>query len=195
MRRILTMLVVASALGFAGCASHPAKPAARRQTAAGAGAGASSQGAASGANANAGALGNQQSVPGPTQGLLADRVIHFAFNSSVIGSHGMKVVAAHAAYLVAHPNARVRLEGYTDDRGSPEYNIGLGMRRAESVRQAMLLQGVSPSQITVVSYGEEDPVNPANNRVAWAENRRVHIVYLTPTQPGPAQSAPGSSAQ
>lgn len=195
MRRILTMLVVASALGFAGCASHPVKPAARPRSAAAPGAGASSQGAASGANASEGALGSQQSVPGPTQGLLADRVIHFAFNSSVIGAHGMKVVAAHAAYLAAHPSARVRLEGYTDDRGSPEYNIGLGMRRAESVRQALLLQGVSPSQITVVSYGEEDPVNPANNRIAWAENRRVHIVYLTPTQPGPAQPAPGSSAQ
>ncbi len=195
MRRILTMLVVASALGFAGCASHPVKPAAHPQTAAAPGAGASSRGAASGANASTGALGSQQSVPGPTQGLLADRVIHFAFNSSVIGGHGMKVVAAHAAYLAAHPSARVRLEGYTDDRGSPEYNIGLGMRRAESVRQAMLLQGVSPSQITVVSYGEEDPVDPANNRVAWAENRRVHIVYLTPTQPGAAQSASGPSAQ
>ena len=187
------MLVVASALGFAGCASHPVKPVASSQSTAAPGA--ASQGAASGANASEGALGSQQSVPGPTQGLLADRVVHFAFNSAVLSAHGMKVVAAHAAYLAAHPNARVRLEGYTDDRGSPEYNIGLGMRRSESVRQAMLLQGVSPSQITVVSYGEEDPVNPANNRVAWAENRRVHIVYLTPTQPGAAQFPPGSSAQ
>jgi peptidoglycan-associated lipoprotein len=192
MRRILTMLVVASALGFAGCASHPVKPASA-ELASVPGAGAASQGAAAGANANSGSLGSQQSVPGPREGLLADRLIHFAFNSSQISAHGMKVVAAHAAYLAAHPNARVRLEGYTDDRGSAEYNIGLGMRRAEAVREALLLQGVSPSQITVVSYGLEDPINPANNPVAWAENRRVHIVYLTPTQPGPG--LPGQSGQ
>ena len=182
MRRIVTVMVLAAALGLAACASKPVKPAS--QSAAGAaGAGAESQGAGSGANTGEGALGNQQSVPGPQQGLLADRTIHFAFNSAVIRGRGIQIVAAHAKYLADHPGARVRLEGNTDDRGSPEYNIGLGMRRAESVRQAMLLQGVSPSQITVVSYGEERPVDPANNPIAWAKNRRVDIVYLTPTQP------------
>lgn len=183
MRRIVTVMVLAAALGLAACASKPVKPVASQSAAGAAGAGAESQGAGSGANAGEGSLGNQQSVPGPQQGLLADRVIHFAFNSAVIRGHGIEVVAAHAKFLADHPNARVRLEGNTDDRGSPEYNIGLGMRRAESVRQAMLLQGVSPGQITVVSYGEERPVNPANNPVAWAQNRRVDIVYLTPTQP------------
>lgn len=183
MRRIVTVMVFAAALGLAACASKPVKPAASQSAAGAAGAGAQSQGAGSGANAGEGSLGNQQSVPGPKAGLLADRVIHFAFNSAVIRGRGIKIVAAHAQYLADHPNARVRLEGNTDDRGSPEYNIGLGMRRAESVRQAMLLQGVSPSQITVVSYGEERPVNPANNPTAWAENRRVDIVYLTPTHP------------
>ncbi|MGC8518495.1 MAG: peptidoglycan-associated lipoprotein Pal [Steroidobacteraceae bacterium] len=182
MRRIVTVMVLAAALGLAACASKPVKPASS-QTAT-AGSGAASQGAGSGANAGEGSLGNQSSVPGPQQGLLADRTIHFAFNSAVIRGHGIEVVAAHAKYLADHANARVRLEGNTDDRGSPEYNIGLGMRRAESVRQAMLLQGVSPNQITVVSYGEERPVDPANNPVAWAKNRRVDIVYLTPTQPG-----------
>ena len=182
MRRILTVMVLAAALGLAACASKPVKPAAS-QSAGQAGAGAESQGAGSGANAGEGSLGNQQSVPGPQQGLLADRTIHFAFNSAVIRGRGIQIVAAHAKYLADHPSARVRLEGNTDDRGSPEYNIGLGMRRAESVRQAMLLQGVSPSQITVVSYGEERPVDPANNPTAWAKNRRVDIVYLTPTQP------------
>ncbi|MDA8349625.1 MAG: peptidoglycan-associated lipoprotein Pal [Pseudomonadota bacterium] len=182
MRRIVTVMVLAAALGLAACASKPVKPASS-QTAT-AGSGAASQGAGSGANAGEGSLGNQSSVPGPQQGLLADRTIHFAFNSAVIRGHGIEVVAAHAKYLADHANARVRLEGNTDDRGSPEYNIGLGMRRAESVRQAMLLQGVSPNQITVVSYGEERPVDPANTPSAWAKNRRVDIVYLTPTQPG-----------
>ncbi len=173
-------MVLTAALGLAACASKPVKPAASQSSGA---AGAGAQGAGAGGNAGEGSLGNQQSVPGPQQGLLADRTIHFAFNSAVIEGRGIQIVAAHAKYLSDHPSARVRLEGNTDDRGSPEYNIGLGMRRAQSVRQAMLLQGVSPNQITVVSYGEERPVDPANNPVAWAKNRRVDIVYLTPTQP------------
>lgn len=173
---------MAGTLGLAACASKPAiKPVTRESV--GGSAGASSQGAGGGAGANESALGNQQSVAGPSQGLLAERTIHFAFDSAVIRGKGVDIVAAHAKYLADHASARVRLEGNTDDRGSPEYNIGLGMRRAESVRQAMLLQGVSPNQITVVSYGMERPVDPANNPVAWAKNRRVDIVYLTPMQP------------
>lgn len=174
---------MAAALGLAACASKPALKPVNSQSSAGGAAGANSQGAGSGANANESSLGNQQSVAGPQQGLLADRTIHFAFDSAVIQGKGVDIVAAHAKYLADHPGARVRLEGNTDDRGSPEYNIGLGMRRAQSVRQAMLLQGVSPNQITVVSYGLERPVDPANNPVAWAKNRRVDIVYLTPMQP------------
>lgn len=180
MRRLLTVISLAAVLGLSACASKPVKPAASQSAA---GAGAESAGAAGGANANGGALGNQQSVAGPEQGLLAERTIHFAFDSAQIEGDGVTIVAAHAKYLAAHPDARVRLEGNTDDRGSPEYNIGLGMRRAQSVRQALLLQGVSAGQITVVSYGLERPVDPANNPTAWAKNRRVDIVYLTPTQP------------
>ena len=182
MRRFLAVISLAAVLGLAACASKPVKPAAS-QSAVGAGSGAQTSGAAGGAGANEGSLGNQNSVPGPQQGLLADRTIHFAFDSAQIQGRGIQIVASHARYLADHPAARVRLEGNTDDRGSPEYNIGLGMRRAESVRQAMLLQGVSPNQITVVSYGMERPVDPANNPVAWAKNRRVDIVYLTPMQP------------
>ena len=186
-RRIVIVMLLAGALGLAACASKPPKPTAAPSQSA-TGAGAEAQGA-NGANANGGPFGNQQSVPGPQQGILAKRVIHFAFNSAVITGVGIDIVAAHARYLADHPTARVRLEGNTDERGSPEYNIGLGMRRAESVRQAMLLQGASPNQITVVSYGAERPVNPAHNRVAWAENRRVDIVYLTPMQP-PGKNPP-----
>ena len=195
-RRILVLCVLAGALGLAACASKPPKPMpGSSQSAAGAGAGAQSQGAAGGENANGGPFGNQSSVPGPTQGLLADRTIHFPFDSAVIQGRGIDIVAAHAKYLADHPQARVRLEGNTDERGSPEYNIGLGMRRAESVRQAMLLQGASPGQITVVSYGAERPVDPAHNRAAWAKNRRVDIVYLTPEQPPGTNPTPGQPAQ
>ncbi len=194
-RRTLVLMLLAGVLGLAACASKPPQPTgAPSQSAAGPGAGAESQGAG-GANANGGPFGNQQSVPGPQQGMLADRTIHFAFDSATITGRGIDIVAAHAKYLADHSSARVRLEGNTDERGSPEYNIGLGMRRAESVRQAMLLQGASPNQITVVSYGAERPVDPAHNRAAWAKNRRVDIVYLTPEQPPGTNPTPGQPAQ
>jgi peptidoglycan-associated lipoprotein len=180
-RRILVLMLLAGCLGLAACASKPPKPtAATQQSTAGGGPGAQSQGAEGSANANGGPFGNQSSVPGPQQGMLAKRAIYFDFDSSVIKGEGIDVVAAHAKYLSDHPDARVRLEGNTDERGSPEYNIGLGMRRAQAVRQALLLQGASANQLTVVSYGAEHPVDPAHNEAAWAKNRRVDIVYLTP---------------
>ena len=180
-RRTLVLMLLAGCLGLAACASKPPKPSAATQQSTGAGAaGAESQGAEGGANANGGPFGNQNSVPGPQQGMLAKRSIYFDFDSAEIKGEGTDIVAAHAKYLSDHADARVRLEGNTDERGSPEYNIGLGMRRAQAVRQALLLQGASANQITVVSYGAEHPVDPAHNEAAWAKNRRVDIVYLTP---------------
>ena len=185
-RRIVVLMLLAGCLGLAACASKPPKPSASEQAQSSqTGAGAESQGA-EGANANGGPFGNQNSVPGPQQGMLAKRTVYFDFDSSVIKGDGTDIVAAHAKYLSDHADARVRLEGNTDERGSPEYNIGLGMRRAQAVRQALLLQGASAGQITVVSYGAEHPVDPAHNEDAWAKNRRVDIVYLTPGMQVPA---------
>lgn len=191
-RRTLVLILLAGCLGLTACASKPPKPSAATQQSTAGGAGAESQGAEGGANANGGPFGNQNSVPGPQQGMLAKRSIYFDFDSAVIKGEGTDIVAAHAKYLSDHADARVRLEGNTDERGSPEYNIGLGMRRAQAVRQALLLQGASANQITVVSYGAEHPVDPAHNEAAWAKNRRVDIVYLTPNiQPPQApQSSP-----
>ena len=197
-RRTLVLMLLAASLGLASCASHPPKPSAASQQASSSQNGAESQGAQGGANANGGAFGNQNSVPGPQQGLLGQRTIYFSFDSSVIQGEGTQIVAAHAKYLADHADARVRLEGNTDERGSPEYNIGLGMRRAQSVREAMLLQGASSNQITVVSYGAERPVDPAHDDAAWAKNRRVTIVYLTPSiQPpqSPQQQTPQQQDQ
>ena len=180
-RRTVLLMLLATSLGLAACAHKPPKPSAEQQqsTAGGAGAGAESGGAA-GANANGGPFGNQNSIPGPQEGMLAKRTIYFDFDSAVIKGEGTDIVAAHAKYLSDHTDARIRLEGNTDERGSPEYNIGLGMRRAQAVRQALLLQGASAGQITVTSYGAEHPVDPAHNEDAWSKNRRVDIVYLTP---------------
>ena len=186
-RRIAVLMLLAGCLGLTACASHKPKPSAeQQQSSAENGAGANTAGAA-GANANGGPFGNQNSITGPQAGMLAKRTIYFSFDSSVITGDGTDIVSAHAKYLSDHSDARVRLEGNTDERGSPEYNIGLGMRRSQAVRQALLLQGASAAQITVVSYGAEHPVDPAHNEDAWSKNRRVDIVYLAPngqpTQP------------
>jgi peptidoglycan-associated lipoprotein len=176
-RRMLAVVVVALWLCVAGCSSKPTKPAASAAPSGeSAGAGANAAGAA-GANA-AGANADDEAA-GPLGGLLSARVIYFDFDSSEIKGEGVQLVAAHAKYLAAHPATRVRLEGHTDERGSREYNIGLGERRAQAVRRAMLLQGAVEGQISTVSYGEERPAVTGHDEEAWAKNRRVEIVYLS----------------
>lgn len=109
--------------------------------------------------------------------LLAERAVYFAFDSSTISADDEAVVRAHARYLSRHPDSRVVLEGHTDERGSREYNIGLGERRAQSVRRMLLARGVNSDQIETVSFGEEKPADPGSNEQAWALNRRVEFIY------------------
>jgi len=177
MYRLATLLLLAAALAVGACGSKPPKPSEAAPTESNPGA--STEGA-NAANAAGRDLGSQEEIGGPQAGLLATRIVYFDFDSAVIKGQGVDVVAAHAKYLSANPQQRVRLEGNTDERGSREYNIGLGDRRAQSVRRALLLQGVSEGQITTVSYGEERPADPGHDEAAWAKNRRVEIVYLTP---------------
>jgi len=119
--------------------------------------------------------GGAQAPPGQ---LTAQRVIYFDFDSSDIRNEYVDVIAAHGRWLASNATLRVRLEGHTDERGSREYNIGLGERRAQTVKRALMLQGVQESQIATVSYGEERPAAAGSNEAAWAKNRRVEIVYI-----------------
>jgi peptidoglycan-associated lipoprotein len=128
------------------------------------------------AAATAGAMSEAQKQA--LAALQSKNLIFFQFDSSEIAGEYLAVVAAHAAYLVKFPTARVRLEGHTDERGSREYNIGLGERRAQSVRRALMLQGVSDRQITTVSYGEERPAVEGSTEEAHAQNRRVELVQV-----------------
>jgi peptidoglycan-associated lipoprotein len=109
--------------------------------------------------------------------LKTKNVVYFDYDSSGIPQQYLSVVSANAAYLVKYPGAHVRLEGSTDERGSPEYNIGLGERRAQVVRNALMAQGVADAQITTVSYGEERPAVEGHDEAAYAQNRRVEFVY------------------
>lgn len=115
-------------------------------------------------------------VAGPTAS-LKNRVVYFDFDRSEIRPEYRELLDQHANYLVNTPSARIRLEGHTDEKGSREYNIGLGERRAQSVRQIMMLQGVAGDQINTVSYGEERPAVLGSDEEAWSLNRRVELVY------------------
>jgi peptidoglycan-associated lipoprotein len=109
--------------------------------------------------------------------LLANRTIYFAYDSSDIAASDQPVVEAHGRYLADNPGASMTLEGHADERGSREYNIALGERRANAVRQLMTLIGANGAQIRVVSYGEERPAMDGHEEAAWSRNRRVEIIY------------------
>jgi peptidoglycan-associated lipoprotein len=109
--------------------------------------------------------------------LLSQIIIYFDYDSSEIRPDFTRMIQAHARQLGANPNLRVRLEGHADDRGSREYNIALGERRAQAVRQALQLQGAGAAQLSTVSYGEERPMALGHDEASWAKNRRVELVY------------------
>ena len=108
---------------------------------------------------------------------LSQRVIYFAYDSSEVAEEDRPLVEMHAAFLAANPGVKVSLEGHADERGSREYNIGLGDRRVQAVRRVFELQGVMPEQLSTVSYGEEKPAVEGHSDTAWRMNRRVEIVY------------------
>ncbi len=110
-------------------------------------------------------------------GLLSDRTIYFEFDSSKVQQRFMDVIKRHAAYLSQYGDVQVRLEGHTDERGSREYNIGLGSRRAESVSRLLQAYGAGSDQVETVSYGEEVPAVEGHDEEAWSKNRRVELVY------------------
>ncbi|HLS83214.1 MAG TPA: peptidoglycan-associated lipoprotein Pal [Arenimonas sp.] len=108
---------------------------------------------------------------------LRQRTVYFDFDQDVVRPEFQAIMACHAKYLGDRPGARVTLEGNADERGTREYNLGLGERRGNAVSGALQGAGGSAGQITVVSYGEERPVCTESNEDCWQRNRRVEIVY------------------
>ncbi len=111
------------------------------------------------------------------ESLLSKRVIYFDFDKSEVKAQYRSLVVAHSAYVSSHSSARVTLEGHADERGTREYNLGLGERRGNSVMGLMSAGGARGNQQDVVSYGEERPVCRVSDEDCWAQNRRVEIVY------------------
>ncbi|MCP4474421.1 MAG: peptidoglycan-associated lipoprotein Pal [Gammaproteobacteria bacterium] len=116
---------------------------------------------------------------GPHQGLLATRRIYFGFNSYSLERKYLPAIQAHANYLKNHSKAQVLLEGNTDARGSRNYNLALGQRRADAVANQLKADGVSTTQIHTISYGKERPIALGNNSSAYAKNRRTDLVYVS----------------
>lgn len=163
-----------AALAMTGCTSKPTVTTPTASTLPG-----GNSAGADGANATGlGGDGSLQSqnLDAAHQALLG-RVVHFELDSSEIAQSDFAVLNAHARYLASSGAAHVVLTGHTDERGTREYNLALGERRAKSVQTYLVTNGAQPSQIEVVSYGKEKPVNEGHDEAAWAENRRVEIGY------------------
>ena len=111
------------------------------------------------------------------QGVLAKRSVYFDYDSYTVKPEYRTVIENHAKYLVAHKDRKVIIQGNTDDRGGAEYNLALGQKRAEAVRKALVLLGVSDAQVEAVSFGKEKPKALGQDEASYAENRRADIAY------------------
>ncbi|MBI2800763.1 MAG: peptidoglycan-associated lipoprotein Pal [Gammaproteobacteria bacterium] len=108
---------------------------------------------------------------------LATRVIYFDYDSTTIRQDFAAIVQAHATYLAANQGVSITVEGHADERGTPEYNLALGERRALAIRKQLVLLGASAGQIKTVSYGEERPIALGHDEQAYSLNRRAELIY------------------
>jgi peptidoglycan-associated lipoprotein len=171
MRALQLLAILVSAVMLSGC---PKKP----QTLPDAGPAPSDAGATTSSTSGADVSGSDLSADQQAIQALqrAGTVVYFDYDRADIKPEFVPIVTAHAQFLNANPARKLRLEGHSDERGSREYNIGLGERRAQSVRRALLLQGVNETQLTTVSYGEERPAVQGSDESAYSNNRRVELV-------------------
>lgn len=166
------------ALVLAGCGSTPVpdpEPMDQSMGGADAGADAASRGMSSTGFGDGEEFGDDRSASGSGE---LGMIVYFDFDQSELRSEYTDLLARHARRLANDSMAKVRLEGHADERGSREYNIGLGERRSQAVRRMLLIQGAAADQISTVSFGEERPASPGSDEEAYAQNRRVEIKYL-----------------
>ena len=184
MRKFIISLFIAAAV--AGCSSTPTQEGAPVEertpgastTAPAGGATTSGMGGSgvAGTTGAAGASGATSPLKDP-KSILSKRSVFFDYDSYVVKDEYRALVEAHAKYLQSNRAARMMIQGNTDERGTREYNIALGQRRADAVKKMLLLLGASDAQIETVSFGKEKPRNPGSSEAAWAENRRDDILY------------------
>jgi peptidoglycan-associated lipoprotein len=119
----------------------------------------------------------EEVTPEKEQELLAETTIYFGYDKDEIADRYKLVLLAHAKKILEQPNLRLRIDGHTDERGSSEYNIGLGERRAKAVARFLEFKGIRSSQLVSVSYGKEKPAVVGHNEEAWRLNRRAELAY------------------
>ncbi|MBU0622723.1 MAG: peptidoglycan-associated lipoprotein Pal [Gammaproteobacteria bacterium] len=169
MKRLLLSSVL---VGFlAACASEPAKEEVKEPVAASAAAEPVAESAAPAAVEASAPVGEQEVA------MPDSNSVFFPFDVDAVQAADRDTIQAHGAYLSKNSSAKVRVEGNADERGSSEYNLGLGQRRANNVRKALILAGAKESQIETVSFGEEKPRASGHDEESWAQNRRADIVY------------------
>ena len=180
--KLLVLPVLATALIMTGCANR--KPAADVQVGqnpnqSGSLPSVNTEGLSEDAALNAQNLAgaSAKGVTAANKAFLAKRVVHFNYDSSDLSNEDYQTLQGHAQYLVANANSKVALTGHTDERGTREYNMALGERRAKAVESFLITNGVAATQLDAVSYGKEMPVDAGHDENAWKENRRVELNY------------------
>lgn len=168
--RALALALVSSAVVVAGCSSTSSKPKSQVVVSP------MPSGVYGDSTYTGGALvDNSPAITAAAASMQA--VVHFDFDSDAIRSDAAAVLDQHIGFLSANPSAQVLIAGHTDERGSREYNMSLGERRAVAVASYLASKGVTATNIQVVSYGEEQPVAVGSNEEAWAQNRRAELSY------------------
>lgn len=170
-RPILCLLPAAVVLSLAACSSAPSKPSPAPVTPT------PPAVKESGSNATAQATPVVPAYLDPHSPIYQQRSVYFDFDASTIKPAYTSVIEAHGHYLAQNQSLHVRVEGNTDERGSSEYNLALGQRRAEAVKSALQVYGAQSSQIEAVSFGEEHAKASGHDETAWAQNRRADIAY------------------
>ena len=171
MKNAFLILLAALALTLTACGRDKTQPDTSDTTDVG-----SSDGALTDRTGGSGAI-TESALDAETRRRLSELVIYFDYDEADIKPEFNAMLQAHGRNLAANPNMQVRLEGHADERGSREYNIGLGERRAQAVRRVLQLQGAGAQQLTTVSYGEERPAASGSDEESWRLNRRVELVY------------------
>ncbi len=174
MKKQLSIVLLASVFGLMVGCSSATKQEDKADNAAGSGTAMSDS--TKGADMMGGS-GNAMQMGSGHADALAKRVIYFEFDSSDVTADARDIISAHAQNLSQNANLSVVLEGHADERGTREYNVALGERRAKAVKQLLVVQGVLGSQVQVISFGEERPAAVGHDESAWSLNRRVEMLY------------------
>jgi peptidoglycan-associated lipoprotein len=184
MKKFLMTAAVAVSFAtlFAGCSTQPTAPVDDQSTSGAAAAGTTTAGTttsgASTSGVSGSATGTGMNPLKDPNNVLSKRSVYFEFDSFVVEDKYKPTLEAHAKYLAGNRTAKITLQGHTDERGSREYNIALGQKRAEAVKRVLVLMGAQDVVIETVSFGKEKPKREGHDEASWAENRRVDVVYF-----------------